>query len=109
MVGDVNWGMGYFDVHVLNRTTASWLRARFLRVSISDAVSLADPIGYEITPSFEPGGNKVIGLSYDGASFHKNLEWVPLLRVYWSEQEEVCLAEVSMWSMSTTKIPAHLD
>ena len=64
-------------------------------MSISDAVSLADPIGYEITPSFEPGGNKVIGLSYDGASFHKNLEWVPLLRVYWSEHDgEVCLAEV---------------
>ena len=40
-------------------------------------------------------GNKVIGLSYDGSSFHKNLDWVPLLRVYWSEQEEeVCLAEV---------------
>ena len=64
-------------------------------MSISDAVSLADPIGYAITPSFEPGGNKVIGLSYDGASFHKNLEWVPMLRVYWSDhQEEVCLAEV---------------
>jgi hypothetical protein len=56
---------------------------------------LADPIGYPISPSFVPGGNKVIGLSYDGASFHKNLEFVPFLRVYWSEAgDEVCLAEV---------------
>ena len=28
-------------------------------------------INYDIAPSFVPGGNKVIGLSYDGASFHK--------------------------------------
>ena len=34
-------------------------------------------------------------MSYDGASFHKNLEYVPFLRIYWSEvQDEVCLAEV---------------
>ena len=96
MVGDVNWGMGYFDVHVLNpHNRIVGYELDFSGVSISDAVSLADPIGYAITPSFEPGGNKVIGLSYDGASFHKNLEWVPMLRVYWSDhQEEVCLAEV---------------
>ncbi len=96
MVGDVNWGMGYFDVHVLNaHNRIVGYELDFSGVSISDAVSLADPVGYDITPSFEPGGNKVIGLSYDGASFHKNLEWVPLLRVYWSAQEgDVCLAEV---------------
>lgn len=96
MVGDVNWGMGYFDVHVLNaHNRIVGYELDFSGVSISDAVSLADPVGYDISPSFEPGGNKVIGLSYDGASFHKNLEWVPLLRVYWSAQEgDVCLAEV---------------
>ncbi len=96
MVGDVNWDMGYFDVHVLNaHNRIVGYELDFSGVSISDAVSLADPVGYDITPSFEPGGNKVIGLSYDGASFHKNLEWVPLLRVYWSAQEgDVCLAEV---------------
>ena len=96
MVGDVHWGMGYFDVHVLNANNRIvGYELDFSGVSISDAVSLADPFGYDIVPSFEPGGNKVIGLSYDGSSFHKNLDWVPLLRVYWSEQEgEVCLAEV---------------
>ena len=96
MVGDVNWGMGYFDVYVLNPDNRIvGYELDFSGVSISDAVSLADPVDYDITPSFEPGGNKVIGLSYDGASFHKNLEWVPMLRVYWSEQEgDVCLAEV---------------
>ena len=37
----------------------------------------------------------MVGLSYDGDSFHKNLDWVPFLRGYWSEAgNEVCLAEV---------------
>jgi hypothetical protein len=96
MVADVNWSMNYFDVHVLNPDNRIvGYELDFSGVSISDAVSLADPIGYDIAPSFVPGGNKVIGLSYDGASFHKNLEYVPFLRVYWSEAtSEVCVAEV---------------
>jgi hypothetical protein len=96
MVSDVNWDMNYFDVYVMNPDNRIvGYELDFTGVSISDAVSLADPIGYPISPSFVPGGNKVIGLSYDGASFHKNLEFVPFLRVYWSEAgDEVCLAEV---------------
>ena len=96
MVADVNWGMNFFDVHVLNpHNRIVGYELDFSGVSISDAVSLADPINYDIAPSFVPGGNKVIGLSYDGASFHKNLEWVPFLRVYWAAaDEEVCLADV---------------
>ena len=96
MVADVNWGMNFFDVHVLNpHNRIVGYELDFSGVGISDAVSLADPINYDITPSFVPGGNKVIGLSYDGASFHKNLEWVPFLRVYWADaDEEVCLADV---------------
>ena len=88
--------MNYFDVHVLNpNNRIVGYELDFSGVSISDAVSLADPINYDIAPSFVPGGNKVIGLSYDGASFHKNLEWVPFLRVYWADaDEEVCLADV---------------
>ena len=96
MVADVNWGMNYFDVHVRNpNNRIVGYELDFSGVSISDAVSLADPIGFNISPSFVPGGDKVIGLSYDGASFHKNLEYVPFLRVYWSEAtSEVCVAEV---------------
>ena len=96
MVSEVNWDMNYFDVHVMNPDNRIvGYELDFTGVSISDAVSLADPFGYPISPSFVPGGNKVIGLSYDGASFYKNLEFVPFLRVYWSEAgEEVCLAEV---------------
>lgn len=96
MVADVNWDMNYFDVHVLNAyNRIVGYEFEFSGVSISDAVSLADPMNYDITPSFIPGGNKIIGLSYDGASFHKNIEWVPFLRVYWSEAgNEVCMTEV---------------
>lgn len=96
MVAGVNWDMNYFDVHVMNpNNRIVGYELVFSGVNISDAISLADPIGYDITPSFVPGGNKIIGLSYDGASFHKNLTYVPFLRVYWSEAElEVCMAEV---------------
>ncbi|MDA0728626.1 MAG: lysyl oxidase family protein [Bacteroidetes bacterium] len=96
MVAGVNWDMNYFDVHVMNpNNRIVGYELVFSGVNISDAISLADPIGYDITPSFVPGGNKVIGLSYDGASFHKNLTYVPFLRVYWSDAElEVCMAEV---------------
>ena len=92
----MNWGMNYFDVHVMNPyNRIVGYELDFTGVSISDAVSLADPINYDISPSFVPGGNKIIGLSYDGASFHKNLDWVPFLRVYWADADsEVCLAEV---------------
>jgi hypothetical protein len=96
MVADVNWDMNYFDVHVLNEyNRIVGYELDFTGVQISDAVSLADPIGYNITPSFVPGGQKVVGLSYEGDSFHKNLDWVPFLRVYWTETDnEVCLADV---------------
>ena len=96
MVADVNWDMNYFDVHVLNEyNRIVGYELDFTGVQISDAISLADPIGYNITPSFVPGGQKVVGLSYEGDSFHKNLDWVPFLRVYWTEADnEVCLADV---------------
>ena len=96
MVADVNWDMNYFDVHVLNEyNRIVGYELDFTGVQISDAISLADPIGYNITPSFVPGGQKVVGLSYEGDSFHKNLDWVPFLRVYWAEADnEVCLADV---------------
>ena len=95
-VENVNWDMNYFDVHVMNPyNRIVGYELDFAGVSISDAVSLADPFAFDITPSFVPGGAKVIGLSYDGSSCPKNLEFVPLLRVYWSEaSEEVCMAEV---------------
>ena len=96
MVADVNWDMNYFDVHVMNpNNRIVGYELDFSGVSISEAISLADPINYDISPSFVPGGSKVIGLSYDGESFHKNLEYVPFLRIYWSEaSSEVCVAEV---------------
>jgi hypothetical protein len=95
-IGEVNWEQGYFDVYVINPDNrVIGYELVFSGVGIQSAVSLADPIGYPITPSFAPGGSRLIGLSYDNHSFIKNYVWVPLVRVYWSSLgEELCIAEV---------------
>jgi hypothetical protein len=54
-------------------------------LNIQSVVSLADPIDYPIEPSFMPGGQEIIGLSYEGESLFKNYEWAPLLRIYWAQ------------------------
>lgn len=95
-IGQVNWEQGYFDVYVINPDNRIiGYELVFSGLGIQSAVSLADPIGYPITPSFTPGGNRLIGLSYDNMSFIKNYVWVPLVRIYWSSiGDEICISEV---------------
>jgi len=95
-IGSVNMNEGYLDVHVLNpNNRIVGYEFTMSGMSIASAVSIADPIEYPIEPAFMPGGQKVIGLSYFGESFKKNYEWVPLVRLYWSDiSDEVCIEEV---------------
>lgn len=92
-IGAVNWEQGFLDIHVLNpNNRIVGYEIDMVGMGIASAVSLADPIGYPITPSFMPGGEKVIGLSYEGESLVKNLVWTPLLRLYWSDHmDEICI------------------
>ncbi|MFZ8836344.1 MAG: lysyl oxidase family protein [Flavobacteriales bacterium] len=92
-IGAVNWGQQYLDVYVHNpNNRIVGYQFSMSGISISSAVSIADPIEYPITPSFAPGGNEVIGLSYENMSFPKHYEYVPFVRLYWTEiEEEVCI------------------
>lgn len=92
-IGAVNWSQQYLDIHVLNpNNRIVGYQFTMSGMSISSAVSIADPIEYPINPSFMPGGNEVIGLSYDNMSFPKHYEYAPLVRLYWSNvEEEVCI------------------
>ena len=92
-IGAVNWSQQYLDIHVLNpNNRIVGYQFSMSGISISSAVSIADPIEYPITPSFMPGGNEIIGLSYDNMSFPKHYEYAPFVRLYWSNvEEEVCI------------------
>ena len=92
-IGAVNWGQQYMDIHVHNPNNRMvGYQFSMSGMSISSAVSIADPIEYPITPSFTPGGVEVIGLSYDNMSFPKHYEYAPLVRLYWSAvEDEVCI------------------
>lgn len=95
-IGDVNWDQGYVDVHVLNpNCRLVGFQMDFSGIEISQAISLADVLNYPIEPSFVPGGNEVIGLSYEGESMMKFYEWTPLLRLYWINADaEICISSV---------------
>ena len=92
-IGAVNWGQQYMDIHVHNpNNRIVGYQFSMSGMTISSAVSLADPIEYSITPSFTPGGVEVIGLSYDDMSFPKHYEFAPLVRLYWASMgDEVCI------------------
>ena len=92
-IGAVNWGQQYMDIHVLNpNNRIVGYQFSMSGISISSAISIADPIEYPIVPSFAPGGVEVIGLSYDNMSFPKHYDYVPLVRLYWTAvEEEVCI------------------
>ena len=64
-------------------------------LEITSVVSIADPIGYPITPSFLLGGQEVIGLSYQDSSLTKSPEFQALCRVYFiNPEDEICIDPV---------------
>ena len=95
-IGAVNTSEGFVDIHVLNpNNRIVGYEFEMSGMSIASAVSIADPIEYPIEPAHMPGGQKVIGLSYEGESFNKNYEWVPLVRLYWSNvTDEICIDNI---------------
>lgn len=96
-IGAVNWEQQYLDVHVLNpNNRIVGYQFDMSGIEIASAMNLADPIEYNINPSFAPGGTEVIGLSYSNQSMMKNYEFAPLVRLYWSSiEDEVCLESIT--------------
>ena len=95
-IGNIDWDEGFVDVYVLNpNCRIVGYQIELSGIEISQAISLPDVVNYPIEPAFVPGGNEVIGLSYEGESMMKFYEWVPLLRLYWIDAEnEICISAV---------------
>jgi len=94
-IAEVNWEEKYLDVHVKNPDARIFgYQLEFDGLQISQAESLLDAsYGYTGAPSYAPGGQQVLTLSYDGSTAPKNTSYVPLLRVHWigSANGMVCL------------------
>jgi len=95
-IGAVNWTQQYLDIHVLNpHNRIVGYQFEMSGIEISSTTNLADPLEFNITPSFAPGGSEVIGLSYANESMSKHYEYTPLVRLYWSSvEDEVCLETI---------------
>ena len=95
-IGNVDWDLQYFDVHVLNPDNRIYAyHLEFDGIQISQTESLIDPLLYSGTPSHVPGGIDVLSLSYDGTSIPKNIVYTPFLRVHWigSANGMVCISQ----------------
>jgi hypothetical protein len=92
-IGAVNWSEQYLDIHVLNpNNRIVGYQLSMSGMAIASAYNITDPLEFPITPDFIPGGEEVIGLSYNNMSFQKHYEYVPLLRLYWNSiEDEVCI------------------
>ena len=76
-LGEVNWAQGFFDVEVLNPHNRILGYQFDISCGIQQAVSLADPLEYMITPEFALGGGTLIGLSYEDESMSKHYGGLP--------------------------------
>ena len=95
-IGNVNFNENYLDVHVKNPyNRIVGYQFSLTGLEITSVVSIADPIGYPITPSFLLGGQEVIGLSYQDSSLAKSPEFQALCRVYFiNPEDEICIDPV---------------
>lgn len=87
----------YLDVYIKNpQNRVLGYELNFSGIEIADVENLVDPAFYPITPQFQDGGTKVIGLSYVDSMIPKNFLNTPLIRVYFSEitGTDVCIESV---------------
>lgn len=94
---EVHLESSYLDVYIKNpQNKVLGYELIFSGIEIADVENLVDPAFYPITPQFQDGGSKVIGLSYVDSMIPKNLLNTPLVRVYFSELtgDDVCVESV---------------
>ena len=94
---EVHLADSYLDVFIKNpENKVLGYELNFSGIEIADVENLIDPAFYPITPQFEDGGTKVIGLSYVDSMIPKNFQNTPLLRVYFSNvtSDDVCIESV---------------
>jgi len=93
----INTTDGYIDVYIKNPDNkVAGYEFNVFGIEIGDAESLIDNVIYPMTPRFEVGGNKIIGLSLIDSMIPKNLAPVPLVRIYYSQilDEDICISGI---------------
>lgn len=93
---NVNLSENYFDIMIKNpNCKVVGYQLEVAGVDITNVEMLYDNENYPITPQFLYGGQTIIGLSYEDSTINKNLGFVPLCRVYFTNPgAEICLANV---------------
>lgn len=93
----INTDEGYIDVYIKNPDNrVVGYEFNVFGIEIGDAQNLIDNTVYPMTPRFTVGGNKVIGLSLVDSTIPKNLNEVPLVRLYYSQitDEDICVSGI---------------
>lgn len=93
---NLNLAENYFDIMVKNpNCKIVGFQLEITGADITNVEMLYNNENYPITPEFTYGGQTLIGLSYEDSVINKNLSFVPLLRVYYTNAgTEICLGEV---------------
>ncbi len=95
-IGDLNMVDGYLDIHIKNpNKKLVGYELLMAGVQITGVTSLYDPVNYPITPAFEFGGQRIIGLSNVDSLIGKNVGFVPLCRVYFmNPSSSICIDSI---------------
>jgi len=96
-INDVNFAEKYIDIDVLNPDNAiNAYQFTMSGIKIMTVENLVDPAMYPIMPSTVPGGDMVIGISYQDSLILKSAIEHPLCRIYYSEitNDEICIASI---------------
>ncbi len=96
-IKDINFNEKYIDIDVINPDNAiNAYQFTMSGVEIMTVENLADPLMYPITPSTVPGGNMVIGISYEDSLIIKSPIEQPLCRIYYNNitNDEICIASI---------------
>lgn len=94
-IGDINHTEQYIDIDITNPHNA--VVAYQFSMSGIEIMSVENLASSDITPQAVPGGDMVIGISYDDLAITKNLDPIPLCRIRYMNitDDEICIASIT--------------
>ncbi len=96
-IKDVNFSEQYIDIDVHNpNNSINAYQFTMSGIEIMTVENLVDPVAYPITPSTVPGGDMVIGISYEDSLIVKSDTMKALCRIHYSNitNDEICIASI---------------
>ncbi len=96
-INDINFAEQYIDIDVVNPDNAiNAYQFTMSGIEIMTVENLVEPAMYPITPNTVPGGDMVIGISYQDSLIFKSSIEQPLCRIYYSNitNDEICIASI---------------